>query len=175
MIYYFLKELVLDGSLRRCDAGDGHAVGGAGYVVHAELGAELHGGGLAAVLAADADLEVGAGGTAFLDAHLNELADAFLVEHFEGIGLDDAVLLVELEELGSVVTREAEGHLGEVVGAEREEFGYFGDLVGGEGCAGNLDHCAYEVGERLALLLEYLGGGGVDDVGLVLDFLQRAY
>jgi len=93
--------------------------------------------GLASVLATDADLEVGIGGAAFLDTHLYELAYTLLVEYLEGIGLDDAVLLVELEELGSVVTREAEGHLGEVVGSEREELGNLGNLVGHEGCAGN--------------------------------------
>ena len=85
------------------------------------------------------------------------------------------MLLVILEKLGSVVTREAESHLGEVVGTEREELRNLRDLVGHESGAGNLDHRAYEVGERLALLLKYLGCGSVDDVGLVLDFLQRSY
>lgn len=110
--------LLFDGSLRRSHAGDRYAEGGAGYVVHAEFGAELHGGGLAAVFATDADFELGTSGTAFLDAHLYELAHAFLIEDFERIGLDDAVLFVEFEEFGSVITREAEGHLCEVVGTE---------------------------------------------------------
>ena len=35
-------RLVLYGSLRRGYAGDGHAIGGARYVVHAEFGTELH-------------------------------------------------------------------------------------------------------------------------------------
>ena len=110
--------LLFDSSLRRSDAGDGHAEGGAGDVVHAEFGAELHGGGLAAVFATDADFEFGACGTTFLDAHLYELANAFLIEDFEGVSFDDAVLFVEFEEFGSVVTREAEGHLCEVVGTK---------------------------------------------------------
>ena len=38
--------------------------------------AELHGVGVAAVLAADAELDAGAGGVAFLDGHLHELTDA---------------------------------------------------------------------------------------------------
>lgn len=41
-IALFRSKLILDGSLRRGDAGDGYAEGGAGYVVHAEFGAELH-------------------------------------------------------------------------------------------------------------------------------------
>ena len=35
-----------------------------------------------------------------------------------------------------VVAAEAEGHLGQVVGAEREELGLLGDLVGGQAARG---------------------------------------
>ena len=76
------------------------------------------------MLTADTNLELGLGGTTFLYTHAYKLAYAFLIEYFEGVGLDDAVLFVELEELGCVVTRETEGHLGEVVGTEAEEVGY---------------------------------------------------
>ena len=71
-------------------------------------------------------------------------------------------------------SREAEGHLGEVVGAEREELGNLGDLVGYESCAGHFDHGADLVDHGLALFLKHLGGGGVDHVGLVLDLLEGA-
>ena len=127
------------------------------------------------MFAADADFQLGLDAATFADAHFDELAYADLVEDFEGIGLDDAVFLVEFEELGSIVTREAEGHLGEVVGAEGEEVGYGGNLVGGERCTRYFDHGAYEVGQALALLFEDFGGGGVDDVCLVLDFFERSY
>ena len=70
------------------------------------------------MLAADTYLELGLGGATFLYTHSHELAYAFLVEDGEGVGLDYAVLLVEFKELGRIVTREAECHLGEVVGAE---------------------------------------------------------
>lgn len=40
-IALFRSKLVFDGSLGRSYAGDGYAEGGAGYVVHAEFGAEL--------------------------------------------------------------------------------------------------------------------------------------
>ncbi len=121
--------------LRRGYAGYGHAEGRAAHVVHAEFGAEDYGGGFAAVLAADTDFEFGLDAAAFLYAHADELAYADLVEYFEGIGLDYAVFLVEFEEFGSVVAREAEGHLGQVVGAEGEEVGNLSDFVGGEGSA----------------------------------------
>ena len=45
---------VLDGSLRSSQPGDRHAEGRAGNVGQADVVAELHGGGVAAMLAADA-------------------------------------------------------------------------------------------------------------------------
>jgi glyoxylate carboligase len=51
--------------------------------------AELHRAGLAAVLAADADFQIGARLAAQLRGHLDQLADAFLIEHGERIVLED--------------------------------------------------------------------------------------
>lgn len=45
------------------------------------------------MFAADTNLEVGVGGTTLFNAHADELAYAFLVKHFEGIGLDEAISL----------------------------------------------------------------------------------
>lgn len=70
------------------------------------------------MFAANTDFEFGLSRTAFLDTHLNELAYTLLVEHFEGIYLDDADLFVVFQELGSVVARVSECHLSEVVGTE---------------------------------------------------------
>ncbi len=67
-----------------------------------------------------------------LNGHLHELADAVLVETGERIGLVDLLVVVGAEELAGVVAAEAEGHLGQVVGAEGEELGLLGDLVGGQ-------------------------------------------
>ena len=49
----------LDGSLCGSEAGDGHAERAAGDIVQADLVAELDGHGVAAVLAADAEVNVG--------------------------------------------------------------------------------------------------------------------
>ena len=51
--------LVFDGSLRRGYAGDGHAIGRAADIVHAELGAEDDGRRFTAMFATNTDLEVG--------------------------------------------------------------------------------------------------------------------
>ena len=52
----------------------------------------------------------------------------------------DLVLVVSAEELSGIVTAEAEGHLGQVIGAEAEELSLLGDLAGSQGCTGDLDH-----------------------------------
>ena len=73
-------------------------------------------------------------------SHLDQLADADLIQMLERIALVDLVLVVCAQELGSVITAEAEGHLGQVVGAEAEELSLLGDLAGSQGCTGDLDH-----------------------------------
>ena len=50
---------LLDGSLRSGQTGDGHTEGRAGHIVQTGAVAELHGGGIAAVLAADTQMQVG--------------------------------------------------------------------------------------------------------------------
>ena len=67
---------VLDCSLCGGQTGDGHTEGGAGHIVQTHAVAELHAGGVAAVLAADAQMDVGAGGAAQLAGHIHQLAEA---------------------------------------------------------------------------------------------------
>jgi hypothetical protein len=55
------------------------------------------------VLAADADFEVGVGCAPALHGHLDQLADAFLVEDAERIGLEDLLVFIVLRELRVVV------------------------------------------------------------------------
>ena len=90
--------------------------------------AELNRGRVAAVLTADTELDVGAGLAAEVSCEGNELADAILVELSEGIVLIDLLVVVSAEELACVVTGEAEGHLGEVVGTKGEELSFLLDL-----------------------------------------------
>ena len=76
----FLLALFLDSSLCGSEASDGNAEGAAGDVVEADLVAEFHRGGIAAVLAADAQVQIGTGCTAELACNLDELAYADVVE-----------------------------------------------------------------------------------------------
>ena len=92
LLYAALKlclVLIANRSLSGGEAGDGYAERAAGHVVQTDLVAELDGGRIAAVLAADAEVQVGAGLAAESGGHLDELADADLVEAGERIVLVD--------------------------------------------------------------------------------------
>jgi len=136
---------------------------------------ELHGGGVAAYLAADAQVDVGAGLAAQLGGHVHQLANALLVQTGEGILLVDLLVVVGAQELAGVVTAEAEGHLGQVVGAKGEELCLLGDLVGGDGRPGDLDHGAHMVLHGDAGLGDDLVGGLHHHVLDELQFLDLAH
>src|SRR2546423_1360774 len=74
-------------------------VGRAGAGVEPDPVAERHRARPAAVLPADADLELGLGAASALDGDAHQLADARLVEHLERIAIEHAVLEVAREEL----------------------------------------------------------------------------
>lgn len=128
--------------LRGCEPCDRHAVRRAGNIVQTDLVAELDGRRIAAVLAADAAMQVGTGASAEFDSHLHQFADADLVELGKRVELVDLVLVIRRQELARIVTGEAEGHLREVVRAEAEELRFLRDLVGGDRRARDLDHRA---------------------------------
>ena len=108
------------------------------------------------MLAADAELELGVGPPAPLGAEVHQLADAALVDRLERVALEQTLLEVGRHHPAlDVVTAEAERHLGEVVGAEREEVGLLGDLVGADRRPRRLDHRA---DDDVGLLLQPLSG-----------------
>src|SRR5580704_5113978 len=121
-----LAERRLGGS----QAGDRHAERRAGDVVETDLVAERDRGGVAAVLAANAELDVGPHLAAALDRDAHQFADTLAIESDERIDREDTLGRVDAEEARSIVAGNAERRLGEVVGAEREELGGLRDLVG---------------------------------------------
>ena len=89
----------------------------------------------------------------------DQAADPVDVERLERAHLEDAVLEVAAEERRlDVVTREAPGHLGQVVGAEGEELRRPRDLVRSHGRARELDHGADLVGYGVPALPLDVGG-----------------
>ena len=71
--------------------------------------------GVAAVLAADAETEVGTAAPSALDRRFHPLADAFDIDRLEGAPLDDlAPQVLGQEPTLGVVAREAERGLGQI-------------------------------------------------------------
>ena len=68
--------------------------------------AELNGGQVAAVLAADAELDVRAGALAFCNSEADQAAYAVLVQASERIGLEDLLVEVGLQNCGPASSRE---------------------------------------------------------------------
>ena len=99
-----------------CQSCNRYAERRAGDIVQTYLVAELDGSGIAAVLTADTKVDVRANLAALLCCHSDQLADTVLVKVCEGIGLIDLACIVILQELAGIVTGEAEGHLGQIVG-----------------------------------------------------------
>ncbi len=99
--------------------------------------------GVAAVLAADAELQAGLRLAPEPRAHPDHLSDAGRVERLERRAVEDLDVDVAREHAAlDVVAAEAERRLGEVVGAEREEVGDACDPVGLQARARQLDHRA---------------------------------
>ena len=120
--------------------------------------AEVNGGRVTTVLAADADLQVGVGSPPLLYTYPHQPAHAVLIKRLEGIGFQDvkqyrialrvhfarlyAVHVLHQELALGVIAAVAKGHLRQVIGAEGEKVSVLGDLTGGESSAGHLDHRA---------------------------------
>jgi len=83
------------------------------------------------VFAANPDLEIGACGAAFLDAHLDQLPDAFLIERLERVVREDVLLDVEGQEAARIIAAQAHRRLRQVVGAEAKELSNLSEAVRG--------------------------------------------
>src|SRR6266542_4434460 len=82
---------------------DRHAVRRTAHVIQPDLVAEDHLFGVAAVLAADADLQIGARRASVLDADFEELPHAFLIERLKRVVGEDLLLDVEGQEAARIV------------------------------------------------------------------------
>src|SRR5262245_61810275 len=92
-----------DGRLGRSQPGDRHTVRRTTDVIEPDLVAEHHAGRVAAVLAADPDLELFAGPAAAGNSQLHQSSDAVLIDRLEGIAADDVVLAIITDERTVVV------------------------------------------------------------------------
>src|SRR5262249_22272296 len=98
------REVLAQRGLRRRQPRDRQPIWRAGYVVEAEAMAEAHRTRIAAVFAADADLQTFALGAAALDGDAHQLADAFFVDRLERIArIDLEVVHVRNQEAAGIV------------------------------------------------------------------------
>ena len=77
------------------------------------------------------------------------------VHRYERVTGQHAALDIAAQESSGIVTGKPHGRLGEVVGAEREEFGGLGDFAGEQRGARQLDHGADHVGDAAPALGEH--------------------
>src|SRR5438309_734498 len=121
--------LLLQGRLRGRQPGRRHPVRRAADVGQADLVAELDAGGIAPMLAADAELDVGAGLPPEPDGHVHQTPNAPGVQHLERVLGQDLLVHIPEEELAlGVIAAEPVDQLRQVVAAEGEEFRELGDL-----------------------------------------------
>ena len=106
---------------------------------------------VAALFAANTDLEVGTLRTAPGDSHLDELAKALDIEDFERIVLQNALIVVHRQELVfRIFTRKLEYRLGHIIRTEGEELRAGREFRGPRARAHGLDHGAEFVPQRLS-------------------------
>ncbi|MEY2725637.1 MAG: hypothetical protein RLZZ458_1504, partial [Planctomycetota bacterium] len=151
-------------------AGDGDAAWGAADVVESDFVAEVDGLGIAAMFAANTDLEIRTDRATVLDGGLHQATYAGLIDGLERVCRDDVVFGVVTDEGLVVVAADTEAGLGEVIGTKAEELGSLRNLGAGHGCSWHFDHGADHVVHLNALFSEYLFGSFADDGGLVIHF-----
>ena len=93
-------------------------------VIETDFVAIFNGSRVAAVFAADTDVEVAVYGLTELNSGFHKLTNTDSVELSKGIVFEDLGVVVAIEELTCVVAREAIGHLGKVIGTEAEEISF---------------------------------------------------
>src|SRR3546814_19073849 len=104
--------------------------------------------GVAAMLAADAELDARARPATALGGDFDELADTLDVEADEGIGDEDALVDILGQETARIVAADADRRLGQVVGAEAEEFGRPRELARHQRGARPFDHRSEQIGQE---------------------------
>src|SRR3954469_21061503 len=135
-------RILAERGLRRRQPCDRHAERRARDIVERELVAEAPRGRTPAVLAANADLELGARLATAFDPDAHKLAHALAVDGDEGIKRNNSARHVEAEKARRVITADPVSGLGQVVGAKGKELGALGDIAGAQGRTRQLDHGA---------------------------------
>src|SRR5262245_2294219 len=119
----------VDRRLRRRQPCDRHAERRTGDVIEADRLATANRGWIHAVFAANAELHVVARLPTTLRCYADQLPYAVEIKRDKGIMLDDALAQISRDIGSRIVARHAEGRLCQIVGAEGEKLGRFGDQM----------------------------------------------
>ena len=168
----FDLQLVAGSGLCSGETRGQHAKWRTGDVIHAHFVAELDRGRVAAVLSTNSDFKAGSSFAAAFDSDLHQFPDTFLINHREGVLLEDAFREIGRQHFVHVITRKAECSLGEVISAEAEELRFLGDLACDQRGSRQLDHGSDEVMDFFAFLAENFLRHAPHDGCLVLHFLH---
>ena len=135
---------------------DGHTVGRAGNIAQTDFVAEFDGRRIAAVFAANTKVHFGTNALTAVNSHLHQFANARRIQSCERIRFVNLVCIVCRQELTSIVTRETERHLRQVVRTEAEEFRFFCDVFRRQACTGNFNHRTNFIFKSNAACSDYL-------------------
>eukprot|EP00438_Fugacium_kawagutii_P021532 Skav233417 [mRNA] locus=scaffold892:190800:191396:- [translate_table: standard] len=108
------------------------------------------------MLAANAHLHVWPSAATSLNCHGDQLANTVRIQAHKRILLDNAFGLVLWQERACIISAQAIGGLGQVIGSKAEEFGHFCQFACLQGCTWKLDHGANLVDKINSLLLCHL-------------------
>jgi len=115
-----LLILISKNRLRGREPRNRNAIRRAAHVVEAYVVTEHHRLRLAAVFAADADIELRIHLATEFDADLHQFANSGLIYRYERVARQDLPVDVFADELSGIVARETEGRLREIVCTEKE-------------------------------------------------------
>src|SRR3546814_5803575 len=118
-----LSSTLLQRRLRRREPRDRHAVRRRADVIEPQPLAKPDRGRVAAMLAADAELDTGPGLAPARRRDLDQFADALDIDADERVGRIDALVDIGRQEASGIVAAHPERGLRQIVGPEREERG----------------------------------------------------
>ena len=124
------------------------------------------------MLTADTGAQCRTNSTTFLNCHLNELANTFLVKHLERIGFQNLLLQIYRQEGSDIVTAVTEGHLRQVVCSKAEVLSFCCDTVSGKSCTRYLNHRTNFVLNFYAIFGKYFFCYAVDNLFLLFELVE---
>ena len=123
---------------------------------------------------ADTQMDIRASSTAMFSSPADQLADPIHIDVSERIAFIDVLVIVILEELASIISGEAEGHLGQIVCSEGEELSGLSKFAGIDSAARNFDHRADVIVHLDLGSSDRLISSLADDVSYIIKFFLLA-